>query len=267
MLRLENVSVGYGGADLVKNISFEAKENEIIVIIGPNGCGKTTLLRAIAGLLPYSGIIKISGLDTREMKQREIARKIAMLDQQGEGIYFPYTVYDTVMMGRYVLVKDRLLGMPSGEDRDAVLNCLESVNLLDARDREITKLSGGQLQRVFLARTLAQEPSIILLDEPTNHLDLKYQSELTSFLREWAKRGGRAVIGVMHDLSLAARLASDGKILVMKDGTCRAFGETGEVIREELLRDVYAMDVAAYMAESFKIWDNIKNFGASQTNK
>jgi iron complex transport system ATP-binding protein len=251
MLTLSRVSVNYGGPDVVKDISFTVKPNENLLIIGPHGCGKTTLLKAIAGLLPFKGSIEIDGTGLRKMKRRDISGKIAMLSQNS-GIYFSYTVYDTVMMGRYLHINDRLLGLPSKADHAFAEKCLEAVGLLNERNRDITKLSGGQLQRVFLARTLAQDPEIILLDEPTNHLDLKYQYELTQYLREWSKQGSRAVVGVLHDINLAARLGD--RFLIMKDGETLAAGSAEEVLTGPVLERAYDMDIAGYMRASLGMW-------------
>ena len=255
MLTLKNVSAGYNGIDVVRDISLTVKHSENLSIIGPNGCGKTTLLKAAANLLPFKGSIELGGKSVNKMKHREISLKIAMLSQT-MGIYFSYSVFDTVMMGRYLHIKDRLLGLPSEADKECVNKCLETVDLTGEKDREITKLSGGQLQRVFLARTLAQEPEIILLDEPTNHLDLKYQIELIEYLKKWASEGRRAVVGVLHDINLAIRLSDN--IMVMKNGEIQAYGKTDEVITDDLLKTVYEIDVAQYMRESLKIWNGLK---------
>jgi len=252
VLKLTNVSAGYNGTDVVNNISMCVNTNENLSIIGPNGCGKTTLLRAIANILPFKGEIEIDGKAVRKMKHKEVSRKIAMLSQIS-GVYFTYSVYDTVMMGRYLHIKDKMLGLPSEEDKAYVLRCLEATDLVPEAHRLITTLSGGQLQRVFLARTLAQEPEIILLDEPTNHLDLKYQLELVEYLKNWADDSNRTIIGVMHDVNLAMKLSDS--IMVMKDGRVRAFGKTDEVITDALMEEVYEIDVARYMRESLKRWE------------
>ena len=252
MLTLNNVSAGYGGMDVVQNISMDVKSS--LSIIGPNGCGKTTLLKAIAGILPHKGDIRIYGKSSRKMKRREMALKIGILSQTS-GIYFSYSVFDTVMMGRYPHLKDKFLGLPSEKDKAFVMRCLDAVNLAGEKDREITRLSGGQLQRVFLARTLAQEPEIILLDEPTNHLDLKYQIELIEYLKKWAAENSRAVVGVLHDINLAMQLSEN--IMVMKNGAVRACGKTREVITDSLLEEVYEINVAQYMRESLKRWEDI----------
>jgi len=254
MLALNDVSVGYNGIDVVKNVTFGVNANENLSIIGPNGCGKTTLLKAIANILPFRGDITIDGLHLRKMKHKEITQKIAMLAQIS-ALYFTYSVYDTVMMGRYLLIKDKLLGLPSERDREKVLQCLEAVDLLEEKDRLITTLSGGQLQRVFLARTLVQEPKIILLDEPTNHLDLKYQIELIEYLKKWASDGNRMIIGVLHDINLAMKLSNN--IMVMKEGRIQVYGKSDEVITDSLLEYVYETNVAQYMRESLQRWNMI----------
>jgi len=252
MLTLKNVSVGYGGDDVVKNISIDITSN--LSIIGPNGCGKTTLLRAIAGTLLHRGQIEMQGKPFSGMSRREVSLNIAMLSQQ-PSIYFSFSVFDTVMMGRYTHIRGRVSGNPTREDREVVERSLEAVNLFVEKDRDITKLSGGQLQRVFLARALAQQPRIILLDEPTNHLDLKCQIEIVDYLKAWAKEGERIVIGVMHDINLAMRLSED--LLVMKDGEERACGKGSEIIAAGILDDVYDMDVVGYMKESLGVWGDM----------
>jgi iron complex transport system ATP-binding protein len=247
MLTLNNVSAGYEGVDVVKSVSFSVGSSERLSIIGPNGCGKTTLLKAISGILPFSGEIEIDKKLVSKMKPREKSQKISLLSQIS-GLYFSYSVYDTVMMGRYLHIKEKFIAVPSERDKQVVLKCLEAVDLVRESDRLITALSGGQLQRVFLARALAQEPEIILLDEPTNHLDLKYQIEFIEYLKIWAEEGSRSIIGVMHDLNLAMKLSDN--IMVMKDGEIAALGKCENVLTGDLLATVFEIDVAKYMRES-----------------
>ena len=254
MLELKNVSAGYGGDDVVKDVSISVQANDSLCIIGPNGSGKTTLLKVIAGLLPYKGSIELNGTPLSRMKQKTIAKKIAYLSQTS-GIYFSYSVFETVMMGRYAHMSGGFLGSPSSEDADFVMDCLRMVNLTDEKDMEISHLSGGQLQRVFLARTLAQQPEIIMLDEPTNHLDLKYQIELIEYLKEWGQGESHTIIGVLHDINLAMRLSD--RILLMDNGEIEALGPTCEIISGGRLESVYKVDVAGFMRESLKKWDSI----------
>ena len=253
ILTLRDVYAGYGGRDIVRGVSLTVDSGERFCILGPNGCGKTTLLRAIAGLLPARGEVLLDGKPIARMKRREIASHVALLSQLSQ-VYFSYSVFDTVMLGRYLHLRGALR-TPSREDRDCVRRCLETVGLWEAREAMSDTLSGGQLQRVFLARTLAQEPSLILLDEPTNHLDLKYQAELMESLRDWASRGGRAVVGVLHDLNLALGFAD--RMLLMSQGEAVACGSAREALRPERLQEVFGIDVAAYMKRALARWEHV----------
>lgn len=255
MLELRRVSVDYGEGDVVRDVSLTLNENENLCIIGPNGCGKTTLLKAVASLLPYRGEILLGQKPIREMDSKAVAKRVAMLSQTS-GLYFSYSVYETVMMGRYAHMRDGLFGRASKEDHEAVERCLAAVRLLPEKDKEIFKLSGGQLQRVFLARTLAQEPEIILLDEPTNHLDLKYQIEMIDYLQAWRRREGKSVIGVLHDITMAMRLAD--RVMLMRDGQVFAIGQTADVVTRAALKEIYQADVAGYMLESFQKWETMR---------
>jgi len=253
MLKLQDVYAGYGSVDVLKGIDFEVRKGENLSIIGPNGCGKTTLLKVISGLLPYQGSVVICGENAKNMKPRRLASHIALLGQLSQA-YFSYTVYDTVMMGRYLHIGG-MLGIASQGDKGFVEHCLNTVNLWQHKTRPLGTLSGGQLQRVFLARTLAQDPDIILLDEPTNHLDLKYQFQLIDHLKAWAKEEKRTIIGVLHDINLAMRLTQN--IMVMDEGKIAAMGAVSDVLNKSLLKEVYGMDVATAMTENLQIWQQI----------
>jgi len=253
MLTLNNVSAGYGYDDIIKNISFEATDN--ISIIGPNGCGKTTLLRAIANIIPSRGSILIQGKTISDMKQREISKKIAMLTQL-PSVYFSYNVISTVMMGRYLHLKNRFMNTPTKEDWSVVEESLKAVNMLEEKDKDILQLSGGQLQRVFLARVLAQEPKIILLDEPTNNLDLKCQVEIMDYLKKWTRKNERIVISVLHDINLALDLSE--RLLVMKNGEIHTDAGVEDILANGLLNNVYDMDVKEYMKKTYKRWNGTR---------
>ena len=254
MLEVNHVSCKYDIDDVVRDISFSVKEHEHICILGVNGCGKTTLLRSIAGILPYRGKIRVYNKDLSKMKRKEAASHIALMSQL-PSIYFSYTVYETVMLGRYIYMPGGMSG-PSKTDREMVMACLDAVGLADLKDRSITDLSGGQLQRVFLARTFAQDPRIILLDEPTNHLDLKLQVELLAYLREWSSGESRAVIGVLHDINLALQFADN--ILLMKEGEALSFENVEKTVRSENLSLAYGMDVNAQMNSFYHRWENLR---------
>lgn len=251
MLEVQNVCAGYNGTEIVHNISFQLNMGESMCILGANGCGKTTFLRTVGNLIPFTGTIKLDGEEIRSMKRKKIAAKVALLSQIS-GTYFAYTVYDTVMMGRYQQIRQGFSDRPCKADREAVERCLETVGLSDYADRKINELSGGQLQRVFLAKALAQDPQIILLDEPTNHLDIKHQVELIQHLKKWSASGDHAVIGVFHDINLALQLSN--KILFMKDGREVAFGTMNEIGSKSLLTNVYGMDLAGYLDKEYENW-------------
>ena len=254
MLKVEHLTCGYGGAPVVKDLSFEVPAGGRLCILGPNGCGKTTLLRALAGLLPHEGKVTAEGRDLAAMDRRQLARTVALLSQISS-VYFSYTVYETVLMGRYAHQTGGAFSGPGPEDRAIALECMERTGVADLRDRQVTELSGGQLQRVFLARTFAQQPHIILLDEPTNHLDLKYQVELVQELKVWAAGEGRCVVGVLHDVNLALDLAD--LFLLMEEGRARYFGPAAEFDPAALNR-VYQMDVGGYMRRSLQRWEELE---------
>jgi iron complex transport system ATP-binding protein len=252
MLEIKNLRAGYNGVDIVHDINVTALKGEVLAVIGPNGCGKTTLLKTVALLLPYRGVITLEGRELSGFSRKALARKIALMGQSSQ-IYFPYTVYDTVSLGRYPY-SDGFLKSVSREDAEVINRVLERLELSDVRNRMITELSGGQLQRVFLARTLAQDPDLILLDEPTNHLDLKHQVELLDYLSQWAKENGKAVVAVLHDLNLARRFGHSAAL--MYNGALVASGKPEGVLNGAILREIYGIDIKAFMLESLERWRN-----------
>jgi len=250
MLEVRNLSAGYGGADVIRNINFKAGRGESLCILGPNGSGKSTLLKSIARIIDYRGCVLMSGEDTCAMTRKELAKKTALLSQSAQ-VFFPYTVYETVSMGRYAYSQGFLKNL-SAEDRAVIENILKKLDIWDNKDRMIDELSGGELQRVFLARTLAQSPDLILLDEPSNHLDLKHQIELLKYLKAWVKESDKTLISVFHDLNLA-RLFGDTAV-VLNNGTLAANGKIEEVLNSGILSEVYGIDIRGFMQESLEKW-------------
>ena len=250
MLDVKNLSSGYNGIDVIKDISFSAMRGEILAVIGPNGCGKTTLLKTLARLLAYKGAITLDGREISSLTRKSLAQKVALLAQTA-GIYFPYTVYDTTALGRFAYSSSILKNL-SAEDKEIIRAILEKLELWEIKDSLINELSGGQLQRVFLARTLVQNPDLILLDEPTNHLDLKHQIELLEYLSIWAKEDNRAVIAVLHDLNMARRFA--GRAFLLSRGVLVSSGMCDSVLSGEILLQTYGLDIKAFMLESLQRW-------------
>ncbi|MEI0531910.1 ABC transporter ATP-binding protein [Brachyspira pilosicoli] len=249
MLEVKDLCLSYTNKkDVLKDISFEAYKNESLCIIGPNGCGKSTLLKSLCRIIDFdSGKILINNEDIRKI---DTYKTVAIMTQMS-AIYFGYTAYDTIMMGRYFNYKDKLLSIPSKEDKEFVIYYMEKLKIMHLKDKLITELSGGELQRVFLARTLVQNPSIILMDEPTNHLDLNSQIELIYNLKEWVKEGSRCIIAVLHDINAVLNFAD--KLLVLKNGGSKYFGSIDDFdIR--LLNDIYGINVVEYMHNSLNKW-------------
>lgn len=249
MIEVNNLSFSYdyNNKKILKNISFKLFENERLCIIGPNGSGKTTLLKCLCNILDFQGSVFINN---KNIKDIEVYKSVSFLSQSSE-IYFDYNVFDTVMLGRYANFKDKLLSIPSKEDKDFVFECLEKLNIIHLKDKLINRLSGGELQKVFLARAFAQNPKIILMDEPTNHLDLNSQIELIYNLKEWVNKDFRCIIAVMHDINNALNFAD--KILVLKDGNSKFFGYTSD-FDLQLFNDIYAINVVEYIKKSLIKW-------------
>lgn len=250
MLEINKLYSGYNGIDIIKDISVNINKGENLCIIGPNGCGKSTLLKTIANIIDYRGNIKIDNLEVSSLKRKELAKKIGLMSQISQ-IYFPYSVYDAVSIGRYAY-NDNLFGV-SKKDKDIILDCIDKVGLIDYKDKMINELSGGQLQRVFLARVFAQDPDIILLDEPTNHLDLKHQIELLENLNKWTKENNKVVIAVLHDLNLVQYIADN--VLLLSDGMLIKYGKLNEVLNNDVLKQVYGLDIKEFMINILKKWE------------
>jgi iron complex transport system ATP-binding protein len=238
MLKIQNLSVSYGSRKILHNLSLNVQSGEILALIGPNGAGKSTLIRAVSGVIPYTGQVRTNGDDFSVLGANRRARYVATVPQ---AIALPpaFTVWETVLFGRTPYLG--FLGQPSSGDEEIVRQSLERVSALPLADRRVGELSGGEQQRVLLARALCQSTPILLLDEPTAHLDLQYQVSLLELVNELAHKDHLAVLVALHDLNLAAHYAD--RIALMVAGNIKALGSAKEVLQPELIQEAYCLPV------------------------
>ena len=250
VLRAENVTVRYGEHTVVDHLSFHLKEGQWLMLAGPNGAGKSTLIETISQGVPYTGDILLDGRNIRAYKPAQLARRVGVLAQKN-AVGFAYTVEEVVGLGRYAYTQSFLSARDDG-GRDQVERALALTGLTELRHASVLTLSGGELQRTFLAQVFAQNPQILILDEPANHLDLKYQQHIFSLIQEWLKTPGRAVMSVVHDLSLARKYGTHA--VLMNQGKSVAQGKIGDVLTRESLQAVYGMDVYGWMRDMLGQW-------------
>ncbi|MFC9438204.1 ABC transporter ATP-binding protein [Nocardia sp. NPDC057030] len=236
-LRADQVRLGYRGRTISDHLSVDIPDGAFTVIIGPNACGKSTLLRALARLLtPEDGAVLLDGKAITAYPAKEVARRIGLLPQSStapDGI----RVADLVARGRYP--HQTLLRQWSRADEAAVTAAMAATGVTDLSARSVDELSGGQRQRVWIAMVLAQETPIILLDEPTTYLDIAHQIQLLDLCRSLNRESGRTVVAVLHDLNHAFRYADH--LIAMRDGRVIAAGAPREIATAELVRAVFAL--------------------------
>ena len=250
MLKGENITVRYGDYTVLNNLSFHLETGQWLMLVGPNGAGKSTLIEAISQGAPYTGKILLEGKDIRTLKASHLARKVGVLAQKN-AVGYAYTVEEVVGLGRYAYTSS-FFSNRDEEGKDRVTEALEMTGLSHLRHASVLTLSGGELQRAFLAQVFAQDPQILILDEPANHLDLVYQKHIFSLIREWLKTPGRAVLSVVHDLSLARKYGTHG--VLMHKGQNIAQGDLRSVLTPENLAAVYDMDVYRWMRDMLSQW-------------
>jgi iron complex transport system ATP-binding protein len=235
MLSIHSLSVNYGSRRILQDITFNIGKGEIVSLIGPNGSGKTTLIRTISGVLPTaSGQVQVSEKDLAGLSFQQRARLLAVVPQARD-LPEMFTVWQTVLLGRTPYLN--WLGKLTPEDRQRVNWALESTDTLPLKDRLVGELSGGEQQRVMLARALAQDTPILLLDEPTSHLDINHQVHLLNLVAELTQENHLAVLMALHDLNLAALYSR--RIILLVDGRIQAFGAPCEVLTPTLLSAAY----------------------------
>ena len=235
LITVTGIKFSYNDSEWVlKDISLSLGKGEILSIIGPNGSGKSTLLKLLAGIeRPQAGSIAIKNKPIGRMARRQLAKILGYLPQNVTS-EFDYTAEEIVALGRFPHLKG--IGFLDSRDIQVVNRSLEAADLLSLRNRPLSKISGGERQRVFLASVLAQEPEMLLLDEPTASLDIHHQARFYSLLRGLAKTG-LGIMVVTHDINLATVFT--GRLLVLKEGCIFADGTPQEVVKKEVLHSVY----------------------------
>ena len=237
MLFLKDVTAGYGDRDVLCGISVSVARGEFAALIGSNGAGKSTLLRCVSGLMQLQGgEIRICGKSTAAMRPKERARLVAVVPQS-YAVEYDFTVEDVVAMGRYPY--QSFGKRESQEDAAAIRDAMEITSTLEFRKRLYNELSGGEKQRVILARALAQQPEILLLDEPTSALDIHHQTEVMELITGLNQREGLTVLAVLHDVNMAARYCS--RMILLRDGKIAADGEPSAVITRKNMEALYQM--------------------------
>ena len=253
MLQVEHLTVRYGALNAVDDCSFTVSDGQWLMIVGPNGAGKSTILNAVSQGVPYTGTIRFAGKDLKKTDAATRARSLGVLSQN-HFVGYAFSVEEVVRLGRYAH-RGGLFTSRRADDEAAVEEALERTGLTPLRRQSVLTLSGGELQRTFLAQVFAQDPDYLLLDEPTNHLDLVYQKQIFALIAEWLKTPGRAVVSVVHDLSLAKAYGTHA--LLLNRGKPVAYGDAAAVMRPEHLNAVYDMDVADWMRALLGQWNDV----------
>ena len=236
MINVKELSFAYCKAyQILDAIEFDAREGQCVAILGNNGAGKSTMIKCLNRILtPQDGTVIVNGHDISSLNRQEIAQDMAYVSQQNESTKF--TVYDAVLLGRKPYIKMN----PTAEDHRITRNIIERMGLKSFELRYLNELSGGELQKVMLARALAQQPKVLMLDEPTSNLDLKNQYEVMGIVRDIAVEDKICVIIVIHDLNLAIRYCD--RFMFIKNSNVYSLGGA-ETVSCEAIRDVYGMDV------------------------
>ncbi|MDR1933919.1 MAG: ABC transporter ATP-binding protein [Spirochaetales bacterium] len=233
MIRAEGVCISYGPRKILEEINFEAAAGEFFCVLGPNGSGKTTLMKRICGFLDGEGSITINGRSLKDFRRTEIARMVAVVPQRS-ALTGGLTVRETVELGCYAAHRQSAQPGPCGGVIEKVIKIL---NLQSCADRDVASLSGGEFQKVLLARALAQESRILILDEATAHLDIHHALEIFSLVKNLTRTDGLTVLAVVHDINLAAAFAD--RIMILNKGRCAGIQTPEKILTPRMLEDVF----------------------------
>lgn len=234
-LEVEDLSQGYGGNTIIRDITFSAQSGELLTILGPNGCGKSTLIKTLCNVMrPRTGLVRIDGEDATTMDPRELAKRIAYVPQVISSFGYT-TVYDLVLIGRRPYTDWNY----TKEDLRIAADAMIKMNVNSYIDKNVQEMSGGQRQRAFIARALAQQPAFYIFDEPTSSFDLRNQLDTMRIMKGLIRDNNASLIVALHDLNLAIRYSD--RVMVLNDGTIYDIGTPEEVITSKMIRDVYGV--------------------------
>ncbi|MDM7935440.1 MAG: ABC transporter ATP-binding protein [Methanothrix sp.] len=234
-ITVKGLTFSYKSNKILEDLNVVVEDSEVLSLVGPNGSGKTTLIKCIDRILKPKGSILLDGREIERMTQQEVARQIGYVPQSSS-TPLATTVFDTVLMGRRPHISWRV----TDADLEKVAETLELLSLQDLAMRDFAQLSGGQRQKVLIARALAQEPSVLLLDEPTSNLDMRHQLDVMETIGALVKEKGISAVMAIHDLNLAARFSDT--LVMLKDGRVYAAGDPVELLCEGNIRDVYGVE-------------------------
>lgn len=241
-LNTRGLVVGYDGKPLISGVDIDVAPGEIVTLIGPNGAGKSTILKSIAGyLVPLGGAVYLSGKPMDQLNAREVALELSVMLTERLSTEL-LTCADVVETGRYPYTGN--LGILSDEDRAIVRESMDMVHVWDLRNRDFMQISDGQRQRILLARAICQRPRVMMLDEPTNYLDIHYQIELLNVLRRLVSQGEVGVITSLHELPLAAKIAT--RVICVKGDRIHAQGTPEEIFTPAVIDDLYDLVPGTY---------------------
>ena len=250
MLRIHGLRISFGEFEALHGIDLDLPKGKLIGLIGPNGCGKSTMMKCISKINKgWTGTISIDGEDISTLRPIDIARRVANVPAE-PGPTFGMSVMDLVMMGRYPFVNK--VWWESPDDEKAVREALKYFGLDHYRRKQLSLLSSGEKQRALIAKAYVQEPKVMLVDEPTSHLDMKYKLDVMEYLQTMARESNMTVIVAEHGISLMARYCD--LCIIMKKGNVLGFGDPKKVVTAQLIRDVYEVDARVGTDEDGEIY-------------